>query len=303
MWLMYALGSALLSGSTALLAKYGIKKVDSDLAVALRSVVILAVAWMVVLTSGSWIDIGVIEGRALIFPLLAGITNALSWLSYFKALRLGAVNQVAAIDKAGITLTMIGGWLMLGEKMTWQKGVSIVLILIGARLMVEKTGEPQSNTSQVTDPRQIKSAKGQKSKSWLFWAVSSAVLTATTTLLSKAGVARISSEFGFAIRTGVMFIIAWSSVLFKKMQNRIDQISRKSMLFVGLSGLTTAFAWLCYFRALASTGAEAGIVQPVDKLSILVSVGGAWLFFKEKLKRRTVIGLIVLVIGVLILLI
>lgn len=295
MWLMYALGSAFFSGSTALLAKYGIKKVDSGLAVALRSVVILAVAWIVLLAGGGWADIGSAGGKALIFPMLSGITNALSWICYFKALRMGSINQVAPIDKAGITLTMVGGWLILGEAMNLQKGASIALILLGAWLMVEKDDAESGEEAASGDAR--------KGRSRLFWALASAFLTAATTLLSKAGVERISSEFGFALRTGVMFAIAWASVIIRKMTKKIEEIDRKSMLFISLSGITTSIAWLCYFRALASPGAEAGIVQPIDKLGILVSVGGAWLFFKEKLKPRSAAGLIVLVSGILILIV
>lgn len=303
MWLMFALGSALFSGTTAVLAKYGMKKVDSDLAVALRSVVILAFAWLSVLITGSYGDIGRAKGEALVFPLLSGITNALSWICYFKALRTCSVSQAASIDKAGITLTIVGGWLFLHEPMTGTKLISIPLIIGGARLMIEQTQttDKGSCASKASDPMNP-CPKPASHKSWWVWSVASAVLASATTLLSKAGVEKLSSDLGFAIRTCVMFVIAWATVIGKQKQSKISEIDRKTMLFVGLSGLSTALAWLCYFRALALPGAQAGIVQPIDKLSILVSVFLARVVFKEKLKRRSAVGLLILTVGILILL-
>lgn len=304
MWLIYALGSALFSGATSVLAKCGAQKIDSRLTVALRSVVILAFAWATVLITGSYADIGRVGAKALIFPLLSGITNSLSWMCYFRALRMSAVNRVAAVDKAGITLTIVGGWLILGEPMTGTKIASCVLILIGAWLMVEKTQTSEETKDDAAIEGAPKAAQnGKKAQSWLFWAIISALLTAATTILSKMGVARLDSDLGFAIRTGVMFILSWSAVVYNGSHRTIKQIDRKAMLFIALSGLTTASAWLCYFRALASPNAQAGIVQPIDKLSILVSVLLAGVIFKEKLSRRSAVGLIVLTVGILILLI
>lgn len=295
MWLWYALGSAVLSGSTALLAKYGGKKVDSGVAVAIRSTVILAFAWLIVLTGDGWQDIGRISGGTLIMPILSGATSAFAWLCYFKALRRGSVSQVASIDKASIILTMIGGWLFLDESMSVKKIISIVLVGSGALLMYEK--------SQNSDHNRTAPHKVRFNNSWLIWALASAGLAAATTLLSKAGTSHMSSDLGFAIRTGVMFLITWSMVVLEKKADTIAQIDRKSMLFVCLSGLSTALAWLCYFRALASPSAQASIVQPTDKLSILVSVAGARILFKEKLSSRSLIGLSLLTAGILILII
>lgn len=286
-----------------MLAKYGMKKVDSDVAVALRSVVILAFAWLTVLITGSYGDIGRAKGEALIFPLLSGITNALSWICYFKALRESSVSQAASVDKAGITLTIVGGWLFLHEPMTGTKLISIPLIIGGALLMIDKmqTTNKCTDEIEVAKPQEPCGKRG-KQKNRLVWSVASAALASATTLLSKAGVEKLSSDLGFAIRTGVMFAIAWATVIGKKKHKSIGKIDRKTMLFVGLSGLSTAFAWLCYFRALASPGAQAGIVQPIDKLSILVNVFLARVAFKEKLKRRSTEGLLILTGGILILL-
>lgn len=305
MWLAFALGSALFSGTTIVLAKYGIKKVDSDLAVALRSVVILAFAWLIVLVTGSWASIGYVKWSALIFPLLSGITNALSWICYFKGLRASNVSQVSAVDKASITLTIVGGWLILGEPMTGAKVWSILLILSGALLMVEKEAcrSDKSNDETGVSSTNANEKKRGRQKSWLFWSVLSALLAAATTLLSKAGVEKLDSDLGFAIRTGVMFVITWTVVICKRKVHDIAKISRRSMIFVGLSGLSTALAWLCYFRALAAPTAEVGIVQPIDKLSILVSVLLARIIFKEKLKSHASIGLAILTAGILLLIV
>lgn len=312
MWLAFALASAVFSGTSAVLAKFGISKVDSDLAVALRSVVILAFAWLTVLITGSWADIGRVEGRALLFPLLSGVTNAFAWLCYFKALRMSSIDKVAAVDKAGITLTIVGGWIVLGEAMTLAKVVSILLILSGALLMIDrvksKDGDAGTEVNELCKDSEVQESYKRnrpmptKRKGWLHWSLLSALLTAATTLLSKASVERLDSDLGFAIRTGVMFVIAWTIVLVKKVRNEIEEIDRRSMLFVGLSGLSTALAWLCYFKALAAPSAEAGVVQPIDKLSVLVSVLLARVVFKEKLKGKTWLGLAVLTAGILVLL-
>lgn len=295
MWLWYALGSAVLSGSTAILAKYGAKKVDSSVAVALRSTVILAFAWLIVLTGDGWRDIGRVSGKTLILPLLSGASSAFAWLCYFRALRSGKIGQVAPIDKASIILTMLGGSIFLGEPMSVKKAISIVLVGIGALLMYERTSS-NDLTSEIVHKVRFK-------HSWLIWALASTVFTALTTLLSKAGTRHLDSDLGFAIRTGVMFVITWSMVFIGHKADDIKQINRNSMLFVGLSGLSTALAWFCYFRALASPSAEAGIVQPTDKLSILVSMAGAKLLFKEKLSSRSFAGLCLLTAGILVLIV
>lgn len=308
MWLIFALLSAFFSGTTAVLAKYGIKKVDSSLAVALRSVVILAFAWLTLLVTGGWADIGRAGATALLFPLISGITNALSWICYFKALSIGQVGSVASVDKAGIALTIVGGSLFLGEEMSIAKAVSIPLVIVGSALMAEHPPrETRANGDAVEETATEKrlsqrTLQSKQNSARLIWAIASALFTAVTTLFAKAGVQKLPSELGFAIRTGVMFIIAWSVAVFTKKTYTIDKISRKSMLFIGLSGLTTAIAWLFYFKALASPGAEASIVQPIDKLNIWVSIAGAWLFMKEKLTQRAIIGLLILTVGILVLL-
>lgn len=303
MWLVFALASALLSGTTAVLAKYGIQKVDSSLAVALRSVVMLAFAWMILLLFGGWTELVRADPQALLFPLCSGATNSLAWISYFKALRIGSVSQVASIDKAGLTLTILGGWLLLGESMTAAKWISVALILIGALLSADGESNPQSKSEeQSSNVYYCSQARQSPSKSWIFWAVLSAVSASATTLLSKAGVASVSSDLSFAIRTGVMFVIAWATVITKRELNQVRQISRKAMCFLGLSGLTTALAWLCYFKALASPDAQAGIVQPIDKLSILVSAAGAKWLLNERIKPKAVLGLALLTGGIVILL-
>lgn len=306
MWLLYALLSAAFSGTTAVLAKYGIKKVESSLAVALRSVIILAFAWITLLVTGGWIEIGRAGVSALLFPLISGVTNALSWICYFKALSRGHVSSVASVDKAGIALTIVGGSLFLGEPMSAFKILSIALVVLGAILMagspdVQPTGLGQAPcTGCAQDTALPLPQKGRRS--WLIWAIASAMFTAATTLLAKAGTEKIASELSFAIRTGVMFIIAWTLVIGKGKKRTIEKLSIKQLLFIGLSGLITALAWLFYFKALASPSGQASIVQPIDKLSIWVSVTGAWLLTKEKPNKRTLIGLLILSVGILVLL-
>lgn len=311
MWLIWALASALFSGITALFAKHCANKIEATVAVALRSTVILSFAWAIVLIGGARQDIGQIEGKVLIFPLLSGITNAFSWLCYFKALSKGSVSHVAAIDKAGITLTILGGWFLLSEAMTLPKAVSVGAVLVGAYLMTEQEDQCNSTivdtsrlpsiqtTGSFAKPRKV----SLKHKNYLFWAILSTILTSATTLLSKAGSERVGSDLGFAIRSGMVFVIVWAVMICQKKAMALELCNRKTILLVLFSGLTTAIAFLCYFRALASPSAQAGIVQPMDKLSVLISVIGARVFFKEKLNKRSAAGLVILVGGILVLLI
>ncbi len=285
MWILYAFGSAFFAGVTSILAKIGIKNTDSNLATAIRTIVILIFSWLMVFITGSFNTITEISAKALIFLILSGLATGLSWLCYFKALQLGNVNKVTPIDKSSTILTMITAIIFLGEEITVFKIISIILIGIGTYLMIEKKDDK-------------KQAKDNK---WLFFAVGSAVFASLTSVLGKVGIEGVESNLGTAIRTIVVLIMAWIVVLVTHKQKKIKGIDKKSRKFILLSGLTTGLSWLCYYKALQD--GEASIVVPIDKLSIIVTMAFSYFALKEKFNKKSIGGLAGIIIGTLLLLV
>lgn len=287
MWILYAFCSALFAGLTAVLAKIGIQKINSHLATALRTVVVLAFAWMMVFIVGSQSSISSVDSRSWLFLILSGFATGASWICYFRALQTGDVNKVAPIDKSSTVLTMLLAFLLLREALSLNMLLGMCLILTGTLLMVAKTGSSGGSST----------AGGR----WLLWAVLSAVFASLTAILSKIGIAGVESNLGTAIRTAVVLAMAWGIVFFLGLQREIREIGAKGWLFLGLSGLATGLSWMFYYRALQE--GPASVVVPIDKLSILVTVAFSGVVLKERLSRRAAAGLTLLTGGTLLLLV
>ena len=286
MWILYAFGSAFFAGATSILAKIGIKEIDSHVATAIRTIVVLIFSWIMVFIVGSQGNIGNLDGKTLIFLILSGFATGASWLCYFKALQLGDVNKVVPIDKSSTILTMILAFIFLGENITINMVVGMIGIGIGTYLMIQK----KEGVEKVV-----------KGKAWLVYALLSAIFASLTSVLGKVGIENVESNLGTAIRTIVVLIMAWIIVFATKKQSDIKKIGKRSLLFLILSGIATGASWLCYYKALQD--GLASIVVPIDKLSILVTVLFAYVFLKEKLSRKSVLGLALIVVGTLVLLI
>ena len=286
MWILYAFGSALFAGATSILAKIGIEEVDSHLATALRTIVVLVFSWLMVFIVGSQNQLTAISIKSYVFLILSGMATGASWLCYFMALQLGDVNKVVPIDKSSTILTMILAFVFLKEDITVPMISGMIAIGIGTYLMIQKKEEEQ---------------KQVKNKIWLIYAVLSAVFASITSILAKVGIENVESNLGTAIRTIVVLIMAWIIVFLQKKHGQVKKISKKSLLFIGLSGIATGASWLCYYKALHD--GLASIVVPIDKLSILVTVAFAYIFLKEKLSKKSAAGLILITVGTLSLLI
>ena len=286
MWILYAFGSALFAGATSILAKIGIEDVDSHVATALRTIVVLIFSWLMVFIVGSQSQLVDISIKSYIFLILSGMATGASWLCYFKALQLGDVNKVVPIDKSSTILTMVLAFIFLKEDITVSMVIGMIAIGIGTYLMIQKNEEEQ---------------KKVKNKAWLIYAVLSAVCASLTSILAKIGIENVESNLGTAIRTIVVLMMAWIIVFLQKKHGQVKKISKKSLLFIGLSGIATGASWLCYYKALHD--GLASIVVPIDKLSILVTVAFAYIFLKEKLSKKSVAGLILITVGTLSLLI
>lgn len=294
MWVLFAFGSACFAGLTAVLAKCGMRRIDSHLATALRTGVVLLFAWGLVFLTGGWRGIGDIGPAALLLLLLSGLATGASWLCYFRALQLGDVNKVAPVDKSSTILTMALAFILFREPIGALQLSGILLMGAGTWLMVGKTPSA-AGTDAGTD-----SPPGRKNKAWFMYAAASAVFASLTSILGKAGMQNIDSNLGTAIRTIVVLVMAWALVFVTGKQAEVRELDWKSWIFLILSGVTTGVSWLCYYRAL-QTG-PASVVAPIDKLSILVTVLFSRLILKERLTRRAAVGLLLLTLGTLILL-
>ena len=290
MWVLFAFGSALFAGATAVLAKIGIRNTDSDVATALRTVVVLVLAWLMAWLTGSITGLGAVSSRTWLFLALSGLATGASWMCYFRALQLGDVNKVAPVDKASTVLSMLLAILVLGEPLTWLKGIAMALIGAGAYLMARPAPAAGQPTAE----------PGSRSLTWLWFALGSAVFAALTSILGKIGIEGVNSTLGTAIRTGVVLALAWGIVFARRKQGEVRHIDRRSFWFLVFSGVATGASWLCYYRAL-QTG-PASVVVPIDKLSILVSVAFSRLALGERLSARAAAGLAMLVGGTLVLL-
>lgn len=285
MWIFYAISSAFFAGITSILAKCGIRKTDSDVATAIRTVVVLLFSWLMVLITGTWEGITGIDGKTLLFLVLSGLATGASWLCYFHALQKGDINKVVPIDKSSTVLTILLALIFLHEGITWEKAVSLVLIGMGTLLMVTK--------------KESKTDTDGQGGGWLVYAVLSAVFASLTAILGKIGITGIDSNLGTAIRTTVVLVMAWGMVLITGKQREVKQIGKKELAYIGLSGLATGASWLCYYRALQD--GPASVVVPIDKLSILVTIAFSWIVFHEKLTKKAALGVVCITAGTVLL--
>ena len=282
MWLLMAVLSSIFAGLTAILAKCGIKHTDSDVATAVRTVVVLIFSWIMVFVVGSAGTISQIEPRSLLFLILSGLATGMSWICYFKALSMADINKVVPIDKSSTILTVLLAIVIFQETNHLAvKLVGVALIGIGVFLMIEK--KDTSSTEQ--------------KKGWYIYAVLSAVFAARTSILAKVGISGVESNLGTAIRTCVVLVMAWIIVFARGKQTQVKSIDRRELLFINLSGLATGASWLCYYYAIQN--GVVSVVVPIDKLSIVVTIAFSYIFFGEKLKKRSAAGLGLMVAGTL----
>ena len=282
MWMIFAAGSAFFAGVTAILAKCGIRRTDSTVATAIRTIVVLVFAWIMVFLVGSQAQLRSLDGGTLLFLVLSGLATGASWLCYFRALQIGDINKVVPIDKSSTVLTILLAFLLLGEPIGLFQGIGVVLIGVGTLLMIEKKASAGA------------AASGQ---GWLLYALGSAVFASLTAILGKIGIQGVESNLGTAIRTGVVLVMAWVMVLVTGKAPAVRQVPRRELGFICLSGLATGASWLCYYRALQD--GPTSVVVPIDKLSILVTVAFSYVVFHERLTVRSGWGLALITAGTL----
>ena len=283
LWIITAILSAVFAGLTSILAKCGIKKTDSDLATALRTIVVLVFSWIMVFVAGSFGTITDIKPSSFLFLVLSGLATGASWICYFKALSIGDINKVVPIDKSSTILTVLLAFICFGETSNLFIKLGATAILgVGIFLMVEKK----------------KTEQHAQGRSWMIYAVLAAVFAALTSILAKVGISGVESNLGTAIRTAVVLRMAWVIVFARGKQTGLKTIDKKELLFISLSGIATGASWLCYYQAIAH--GMVSVVVPIDKLSIVVTVAFSYLVFREKLSKKAFLGLLLMVAGTLI---
>lgn len=285
MWIVYAVGSSFFAGITAILAKCGIRNTDSDVATAIRTAVVLVFSWVMVAITGCFSQIAQIDGKTLLFLVLSGLATGASWMCYFRALQIGDINKVVPIDKSSTVLTILLALIFLQEGLSVSKIISVILIGVGTMLMI---------TRKETDGQE-KSGK----KSWLLYAVLSAVFASLTAILGKVGIEGINSNLGTAIRTTVVLAMAWLMVFIQGKLDKVSQIEKGELGYISVSGLATGASWLCYYRALQE--GPASVVVPIDKLSMLVTIVFSWIVFHEKLTAKAAVGGVMITAGTILL--
>ena len=285
MWVIFAFLSAFFAGITSILAKCGIRKTDSNVATFIRTIIVLLFSLLMVMIVGSFPTLKNLSAKTILFLVLSGLSTGASWLCYFRALQKGNINKVVPIDKSSTVLTIILATIFLGESITLYKTLGIIAIGLGTLMMIE-----EKDTENKTEE-----------KGWLFYAILSAVFASLTSILGKVGIEGVESNLGTAIRTVVVIVMSFVMVSVTGKVKDIKRIDKKELAFILLSGLSTGASWLFYYRALQD--GEASIVVPIDKLSILVTIAFSYFVFKEKLGKKALIGLILIVVGTLVLLI
>ena len=285
MWVLFAFLSAIFAGMTSILAKCGIKKTDSNVATFIRTLVVLPLSLLMALIVNPNFSLGAVSSKTLVFLVLSGLSTGASWLCYFKALSKGDINKVVPIDKSSTVLTIILAVIFLGERVTVYKTLGVIFMAIGTLLMIEKKD----------------TEKKSEGEGWLIYALLSAFFASLTTILGKIGIEGVESNLGTAIRTAVVIVMSFIMVAFTGKTGEIKKIDKKELGFILLSGISTGASWLCYYKALQD--GEAGIVVPIDKLSILVTIAFSYIVFKERLSKKAMLGLVMIVFGTLVLLV
>lgn len=282
MWIFMAILSAFFAGLTSILAKCGINKTDSDVATFLRTIIILIFSWIMVFIVGSFNTISSIDSKSFIFLILSGLSTGASWICYFKALSIGDINKVVAIDKSSIILTVLFAIIILKETNNLIfKIIFTVLIGIGTFMMIEKKEQTKTNIKET----------------FIIYAFLAAIFAALTSILAKIGISNVESNLGTAIRTFFVLLMAFIIVISKGKLSQIKTINKREFIFICLSGIATGASWLCYYYAIQK--GIVSVVVPIDKLSILVSISLSYIIFKENLTKKFLLGLLLIVVGTL----
>lgn len=293
-WFIIALVGAVFTSLTTILAKIGIKDVNSNFATAYRTFIVIICALIMCLITGSIKTFEILTWKNYLFLILSGLATGLSWLCYYKALKLGDVNKVAPIDKSSFVLTSIL-FLIFFFNDTTSNGNPLIIVMLFVSMVLMCSG-----TILMIIP---KDKEETKSKLWLLYALLSAVFASLVSLFVKIGLKGIKSDLGTLIRTIIVFLFATMIVIFRKDYKGASKITKKSWLFLTLSGIATGGAWLCEYASLNLDGVNPVAVNSVSKLAILITMTFSFLILKEKFSKKSLIGLFLLTLGIIVIIV
>ena len=294
LWLIFALLAAVATSFTTIFAKIGIQNVKSNFATFYRTGIVIFCCVILCLITGSFANFNTLTKENWIFLILSGIATGCSWLCYYKALKLGDINKVAPIDKSSFVLTSILFVIFFfddttngGNTLTISMlSLSIILMLIGTILMIDK-----------------KESNGSTSKTWLIYAILSAVFASIVALFAKIGLKGIPSDLGTLIRSIIVFIFAGAIVLARKDYIGVKEINGHSWVFLTLSGIATGAAWLFEYYALNMEHTNPLAVNAIGKLAILLTMLFSFIVLKEKFSKKALLGLGLLTLGIILIII
>ena len=295
MWIVMALIGALFTSLTTIFAKVGIKNVNSNFATFFRTGVVIIFAVIMCFITNSFASFSALTTLNWLFLILSGIATGLSWLCYYRAIKLGDVSKVAPIDKSSFILTSIL-FLIFFFNDTTNNGnpLTIVMLFLSMALMLAGTllmiGKVESKNEKVD-------------KKWLIYAILSAVFASLVSLFVKIGLKNIPSSLGTCIRTIVVFIFDMMIVVARKDYQGVNEITSKSWIFLTLSGIATGVAWISEYEALNYVGANPVAVTSISKLAILLTMMISIFFLHEKFTLKSFVGLALMTLGIVLIII
>ena len=285
MWILLAVVASVSAGFTSVLSKMGGSKIGSNMLTLLRTIVVVMMSWLIVALFGSWGNVG---GHSLLFLILSGLATGASWLCYYRALQIGKVAGVVAVDQSSVLFSVILAIIFLGERSKFEIAlIGLLIIALGMFFIVLERNKNIDKTVVVKTQR-----------GWIFFAFGSAIFASLTAIFGKIGISGVDSNLGTAIRTLVIIPMALMMVFINHETQDYQKLTGRDILYIVLSGIGTGVSWLCYYAALAL--GPVTVIAPIDKTSIAVATFLAFLFLREKPSKLTILGLGFIVFGTIV---
>ena len=302
-YIVFALIASIFTSLTTILAKVGIKNVNSNFATCFRTFIVIICSLILCLIQDTFKETVKFNYINIIFIILSSIATFLSWIFYYKALKIGEVSKVVAIDKCSFVLTSILFIIFFFNDTTNNGNIftiisivcSIILMISGTLLMLDLKKKKDINIESNNETKY--------KKKYIIYALLSAIFASLVSLFIKIGLNNISSSILTFYRTILVFIFALIIVIVKKDYIGISKINAKSYIFLTLSGLSTGIAWISEYEALNIPNSNPLVVSSITKLSIILTFIVSFIFFKEKANKKTISGVILLTLGIVLIII
>ena len=302
-YILFAFIASIFTSLTTILAKVGIKNVNSNFATCFRTFIVIICSLILCLIQDTFKETVKFNYINIIFIILSSIATFLSWIFYYKALKIGEVSKVVAIDKCSFVLTTILFIIFFFNDTTNNGNVfTIISIVLSLSLMIAGT-LLMLDLKKKKDINIENNNENKYKKKYLIYALLSAIFASFVSLFIKIGLNNISSSILTFYRTILVFIFALIIVIVKKDYIGISKINAKSYIFLTLSGLSTGIAWISEYEALNIPNSNPLVVSSITKLSIILTFIVSFIFFKEKANKKTISGVILLTLGIVLIII